>query len=149
MTKPKTQSADIAVTETVVAEMKTVFDNAGVSDPDARVHTEDSPFGHFPHAIVLFPNEGRSQLTESKDDVPVVSFPQVNIYDKGNGARKAVAQRADDIMQRLTDSSLTISDWLLSFNRLQFNQGISTSPADEATIFGRSVQFEYHLESTS
>lgn len=148
MAKPATQSAVLDLGEQIVMEMKGVFSSAGVTDSGAKVHTEDMPYNHFPHAIVIFPDEGRSQPTETKGTAPVVNFPQVNIYGKNATSWEQVTKYANDLIQRVTAPTFTVSGWTVAFNTLQFNQRNSTSPSDEEPIISRSVQFQIHLEAS-
>lgn len=146
MAKPATKSAVADLGKKMVAEAKSVFSSAGVANAGSRVFTEDTPYDIFPHAIVIFPDEGRSQQTETKGEAPVVCFPQVNIYDKGNGW-KDVTDYTDSLIQSVTAPAFSVSGWSVHFNRLQFNQRNSTSTVDEETVFSRSAQFQIHLQS--
>lgn len=147
MPKPATKSATDALMESVVTETKAAFTGAGHSNAGSRVHTEDTPYDFFPHGIVLFTDEGRSIETEDKGSAPVVDFPQVNFYDKGSTGWQTVADLANRYIQRVTAPNFSVSGWTVRFNRLVFNQRNSTSVADEATVYSRSVQVEVHLES--
>lgn len=139
------QSAVKPLAEAIIAETKTVMTSAGLSDPDSRVFTEDTPYDLFPHAIVLFPDESRSLRTESKSEASVTGFPQVNFYDKGASGWEQVATLASDYISAVTDPAFSVSGRSVIFNDLVFNQRNSTSVADEAVVYSRSVQIEVHI----
>lgn len=143
------QSALAPTTELIVSEMKTVFDNAGVSNADERVFGDDGVYEDFPHALVVLPEESRSTYAEDKGHATMVDFPQAQIYAVGSSGYEYVLDYADRLIERVTDPGLSVSGWDLIRADVQFNTRATEVGADQRPIHSRTVQFEIHLEPTS
>lgn len=101
-----------------------------------------------PYCLLRPGEESESDLAGDKDTAPVQSFPTAEIWSDDE---VEAMQIGNALTKRMTDEANipTPSGWQVYFVRLNFNIQISDRDSRGPDKFGRSLQFELHLESTS
>lgn len=145
---PKTESAIVDYTATFKAEVDAAFSDLGHTG-DRTWLRQALPKGQAtPYALINGGEEQESPTVRDKDSSPVILFPQADVWSDDE---IEAAQVVGALIERITDDANVPapSGWQVYFSRLNYNIQIQDRSTEGPDHYGRSVQFEIHLEPTS
>lgn len=132
------------------AEVEGAFADASVSQPKRRVWLEQGAPDDVPtpYSIIRGGEEVESEAYEDKRTAPVVLFPTADFWSDDVIEATRVAKH---LIARMTDEEQLSapSGWQVHTVRINFHIEISDVVSDGPKHYGRSVQFEVHLEPIS
>lgn len=127
----------------------TAFGNAGLSDVDERVWLNTEPENRtnmpVPYGIIHVGDENESVMAGDKDTAPTVLFPTVTVWSTDTVDALDVETEIDQLMTD-KDAVPTPSGWIVHNVRKNFGIDVEDVVSDGPRFYGRSLQYEIHLE---
>jgi len=123
----------------------------GLSDANwtnTDVYSVQAPIEEsLPLATASIDDSGQSSLAKDKDTSPVAVYPTVRLWSRDH---QAVEDGANQVVQRVTSdrNRLSLSGWVIHVLRLSFVSPNHDLRTDGPSLYGKTIQFEIHLEPT-
>lgn len=137
------------VLKAVISEVDAAFSSEGLSDVDSRVWSADVPdHAADPWALVEVLDNTHSEQSEDKDSPVEAIFIGVDVFGTEQGTNTPyddVEALAKQVVQNMT-GGFTVANHTIYEVRLNFSEPVSSTGPEQVDLFGRSMQFEVHIE---
>lgn len=134
--------------EAFKAECDGAFSDAGISGDRVFLAQALQKNPATPYGVVQGGQENESDFAGDKDTSPVVIFPTLDIWSDDQVEANTIMGH---LIERMTDEANipTPTGWKVFNARVNFSIEISDRSSDGPDLFGRSGQFEIHLQPTN